>query len=135
MHNLIQDDANIDVWLILDNSEYELSDFKISFSQACDEKGEPQSIVRGGRMNLSFKQSLPESIYNWAVKTSLKKSGSVEFRLQSQSAPLKVEFMDAYCINFDRNVDSIGGGLTTSLIISPEEILINEFSFDNKWNN
>lgn len=98
-----------------------------------DQKGEPQNMVRGGKMHLMFKHTLPESIYTWALKPGIKKNGKVEFRTESTSSPFKVEFINGYCINFDREVDSVGGGLTSGLVISPDEITINGISFDNRW--
>ena len=92
----------------------------------------PQNEVRGGQMNISMSQALPNSIYNWAMK-SIAKEGSIVFKIESGSAPLKINFTNAYCVNFNRNVNAMGGGLKTSMTISPEEITINGISFDNHW--
>ena len=45
---------------------------------------------------------------------------------------MKVEFKNAFCVNFARTVDA-HTGLNTDLVISPEEIVINGMTFDNRW--
>lgn len=86
-------------------------------------------------MLLTLTEALSENIYSWAMRAAITKSGEVVFRTQSGSAPLKIGFSNAYCIGFDRSIESMGGGLTSILTISPEEIMMNEFSFDNRWEN
>ena len=132
MFNLEKIDSSTTVWITIDGQEYELSDFSIGFTQNIDEKGEPQNRVRGGQMQISITQSLPNSIYEWGMKTTVK-DGEITFKIESGSAPLKVSFLNAYCVGFKKRVDAAGGGLVTSLTISPEEITINGISFDNRW--
>ena len=132
MFNLPQVDSNISVWFTFDGQEYEVSQFDISFFQGVDGKGEPQDHVRGGQMTMTLNQTLPESLYSWAMRTSTK-DGKVEFRIKSGSSPMKIEFSNAYCLNFNRSINSIGGGISTILTISPEEVNINGRGFDNRW--
>lgn len=126
-------DSDLTVWFILDGKEYELNQFGISFGQSVDFKGQPQDEVRGGRMLVMLSQTLPDSIYRWAMTSSVK-DGEVIFRSKTQNAPFRVVFKNAYCISFTRNIID-GGGVKSSLFISPDEILINGISFDNHWSN
>ncbi len=135
MFNLEQIDTNTIAWLTIDGKEYELSLFNINFNQTIDTKGEPQNVVRGGQMQISISQTVPGNIYDWAMKSSLKKDGSIVFKIESGSSPLKIEFFNAYCVGFNRNIDSMGEGLNTVLTIAPEDITINGISFDNRWVN
>lgn len=131
LFSLPQIDSDLTAWFILDGKEYELSQFSISFSQSVDHKGQPQDETRGGRMLVGLTQTMPDSIYRWAM-TSIPKTGEVVFRSKTANAPLRVEFINAYCINFTRNIID-GGGINTILFISPDEIIINGISFDNHW--
>lgn len=124
-------DSDLTAWFILDSQEYEMSQFNISFRQAVDHKSQPQDEVRGGIISIVLSQALPENIYRWGM-TSIQKNGSVHFRSKTTNPPLKIDFINAYCINFNRNIAN-GGGLETHLLISPDEILINGISFDNHW--
>ncbi|HHT08766.1 MAG TPA: type VI secretion system needle protein Hcp [Candidatus Atribacteria bacterium] len=132
MINFDRIDSNITVWMTIDGQEYELSQFRIGFAQASDHKGEPQDEVRGGLMQLTLTQTLPESMYSWAMK-SITKEGNISFKIESGSSPLKIEFSNAYCVGFKRVVSSNGEGVSTALTVSPEELRINGISFDNRW--
>lgn len=131
LFSLPQPDSDLTAWFILDGKEYEMSQFNINFNQSVDHKGQPQSEVRGGRMLVVLTQTLPESLYRWAM-TSIPKNGEVVFRSKTTNAPLRVEFTNAYCVNFERQVID-KSGVSTSLFISPDEISINGISFDNHW--
>lgn len=131
LFSLPQIDSDLTAWFILDGKEYEMSQFNIGFGQSIDHKGQPQDEVRGGRMFVALTQTLPESLYRWAM-SSIPKSGEIIFRSKTTNAPLRIEFMNAYCVSFDRLIAN-DGGIVTSLIISPDEILINGISFDNHW--
>lgn len=131
LFNLPQIDANLTAYFILDGKEYEMSQFNISFGQSVDHKGQPQDETRGGRMLVGLAQTLPDSIYRWAM-SSIPKNGQIVFRSQTTHAPLRIEFTNAYCVNFIRNI-SDKGGVNSTLHISPDEMLINGISFDNHW--
>ncbi|WP_317044010.1 type VI secretion system tube protein TssD, partial [Geofilum rhodophaeum] len=70
MINFDRIDSNITVWMTIDGQDYEVSHFNIGFVQSSDAKGEPQDEVRGGLMQLTLTQMIPESLYTWAMKTT-----------------------------------------------------------------
>lgn len=131
LFSLPQIDSDLTAWFILDGREYEINQFSINFYQSVDHKGQPQDETRGGRLSVSLTQALPDSVYRWAM-SSTPKSGVIVFRSKTANSPLKVEFMNSYCVNFQRLVSSVSG-INTVLDISPDEILINGISFDNHW--
>lgn len=131
MFDFPQIDSDLTVWFIFEGKEYEVSQFNISFGQGVDFKGQPQDEVRGGRILITLTETLPDNIYKWAM-TSCMRDGAIQFRSQSSNAPLKVEFTDGYCVNFDRVVSN-GLGLKTTLVISSEYTTINGITLDNHW--
>lgn len=131
LFSLPQIDSDLTGWFILDGQEYEISQFNIGFGQSVDHKGQPQSEVRGGRVFVGLTQTVPDSIYRWAM-SSVPKNGQVVFRSKTTNSPLQVKFINAYCIDMSRLIAG-DRGIVTSLIISPDEILINGISFDNHW--
>lgn len=131
LFSLPQIDSDLTAWFILDGQEYEMSQFNISFGQSVDYKGQPQSEVRGGRILVGLTQTVPDSIYRWAM-TSAPKDGEVVFRSKTTNAPLRVEFANAYCVNFERSISQYDG-IASRISISPDEILLNGISFDNHW--
>lgn len=126
----MQPDVNVEVVLIFQDKEYELEQFNLQFSQAIDYKGEPQSEVWGGTLLLKLLQFPDDWLLYWASNQWLKKNGEIVFRNQSSSAPLKVEFTNAYCLEMHQNV---GVGVETLLVISAEKIAINKEIYDNNW--
>ena len=124
-------DSDLTVFLVLDGQEYEVSQFNINFNQQVDYKGQPQDEVRGGKILVGLTQILSDNIYSWAMK-SIPKNGEIAFRSKTTNAPLRIEFFNAYCVNFEREMGE-SMGLISKLIISPDEILVNGLSFDNHW--
>jgi hypothetical protein len=61
------------------------------------------------------------------------KDGSITFKIKSGSSPFKVEFVNGHCVGFRQHIDTIGGGTKTHMAISPEELRVNDMSFDNHW--
>lgn len=130
--NFPQIDSNVTVWLNVDGKEYEVDQFKIGFSQPTDDKGKPQSEIKGGQLMVTLSETVPDTIYDWAIKPNREKDGRVIFKIDTGSAPLRVEFFRAACINFNRNVSS-SGGLQTNLILSPDRLMINGVEYNNFW--
>ena len=131
LFNLPLTDSDITAWFIFEGNEYEMSQFNISFNQAVDHKGEPQDETRGGHMLIVLTQAVPDNIYKWAM-TSIPRGGKILFRSNTESAPLKVEFTNAYCVSFARSV-SANGGINTSMTISPDKVVVNGITLDNRW--
>lgn len=131
LFSFLQVDSDLTAWFILNGQEYEMSRFDINFAQSVDHKGQPQDEVRGGIMSITLSQTLPENIYRWGM-TSIPKNGSVIFKSKTTNPPLKINFINAYCIRFNRSIAN-EGGLESQLVISPDEMLINGISFDNHW--
>lgn len=127
-------DADIKVTLEIDGSVYPIEQFNIAFSQSVDHKGQPQDEVTGGQFTISMLQILPESFYSWSINNNRSKSGTVAFKLDTRGTILEINFIQARCISFMRNLSS-NGGVVSTLIISPKEIKINGIEHENRWKN
>ena len=55
--------AHIVSKFILEGKSYEVEDFKISFSQAVDFKGQPQHEMLGGQLYLTLTQAADDNLY------------------------------------------------------------------------
>jgi hypothetical protein len=131
-----QTDSNITAYFKLfdTHKEYELASFNIEFIQPTDHKGEPQGEVMGGQITVAFSQALEEDFIDWAISYSKKRNGIIEFRVESASAPMKIEFVNGCCINFFQRMSSIEKmGIETTLVISSEEIIVNGISLYKDW--
>jgi len=127
-------DSNVTVWLKIDEKEYEIEQFKTSFAQPSDFKGEPQSETKGGLIMVTLTEALPDSFYEWAIKSKMEKNGEISFRIKTGNSPMKIDFFRATCINFSRDVSN-HSGLKTNIVISSERILVNGIEHDNFWKN
>jgi hypothetical protein len=112
--------------------KYDVAQFNMVFTQATDDKGEPQNFVRGGKMLIVLKELVSENIHLWAIKSNILKEGEIVFSREGANAVLKVRFKNAYCIGFDRIIDAVGG-IRTVLTISPEQVWLDDIEFYNRW--
>ncbi|GET47049.1 type VI secretion system tube protein TssD [Capnocytophaga felis] len=131
---LFQPDANLEVFLILNGKEYELSQFNCDFIQHTDIKGEPQSEIKGGKLIVTIEQFPDNQIFYWAINQWTKRDGEIVFRNKTASAPLKISFKNAYCVNLQQTISN-SIGVSTSFVISSEELYLNDNLFDNGWYN
>ena len=129
-----QVDSNVNVIFSVDGDEYAVEQFKIGFHQPVDGiKHQPEGEVRGGRIMITLSQTVKNNIYGWAVKPWMKKSGAVLFKTGTSGVIFEVAFTNAYCVNLKRVIESLGQGLSTTLILSPESVSVNGIEFDNRW--
>ena len=129
-----QVDSNVNVIFSVDGDEYAVEQFKIGFHQPVDGiKNQPEGEVRGGRIMITLSQTVKNNIYGWAVKPWMKKNGAVLFKTGTSGVIFEVAFTNAYCVNLKRVIESLGQGLSTTLILSPESVIVNGIEFDNRW--
>jgi hypothetical protein len=133
MFNIPALNVEMEAYLIIDGSKYQIEQFSMGFNQPVDYKGQPQNEVKGGQILVTITQTVPEEIYKWAM-TSIKKNGEIKFKSMVVNSPLKVSFTNGYCVNFSR-ITEVSGGIKTSLTISSESITINDITFTNNWVN
>lgn len=129
--DILDSEITVTFWVM--GQTYEVFQFNLGFTQPTDEKGEPQAEIRGGRLMITLGQTVSDEIYNWAMNRWMQKDGEVIFSKETGSSPLKISFKRGYCVHFERVIDCTGGGLKTSLLISPEEISLNGFTMNNNW--
>ena len=129
-----QVDSNVNVIFSVDGDEYAVEQFKIGFHQPVDGiKNQPEGEVRGGRIMITLSQTVKNNIYGWAVKPWMKKNGAVLLKTGTSGVIFEVAFTNAYCVNLKRVIESLGQGLSTTLILSPESVSVNGIEFDNRW--
>lgn len=81
---------------------------------------------------ITLSQTVKNNIYGWAVKPD-EKNGAVLFKTGTSGVIFEVAFTNAYCVNLKRVIESLGQGLSTTLILSPESVSVNGIEFDNRW--
>ena len=126
--------AHIESKFVLDGKSYEVEDFKVSFSQGVDYKGQPQHEVLGGQLYVTLHQGADDNLYLWAKKSTQLKSGAILFQTDLGMTVLEINFTDAYCIHLERNISAYTG-TSTALVISSKELHMNGVKHVNYWKN
>jgi hypothetical protein len=123
-------------FVFMDNS-YLLEEFSIGFRQQTDENGRPDSLPTGGIMNITFAGAPDYYINEWMLREELLRNGEIRFLSGdikvTGGAELIIFFADAYCVGYKKHIDTLKGGLFTSLTISPRSIKIGNEEFSNEW--
>lgn len=117
---------------ILDGKTYEIETFKIVFNQPIDYKNQPQHETLGGQLMVTLTQAADSNLYLWAKTSTLMKSGQVLFQTDLGITVVRIDFQNAYCVTLSRKTNSKTGTLTT-LIISPEVVIMNDVEHDKFW--
>ena len=126
--------AHIVAKFIFSGKTYQVSKFKINFTQAIDHKGQPQHETRGGQIMLTLAEAADDPLYLWAKTANLTKDGEVIFQTDLGISVLRINFTNAYCTNLERST-SVLTGTETSLLISSELISMNGVEHNNFWKN
>lgn len=129
--NLPQPEGEITSWLIVDGKEYELRSFATEFGQASDHKGQPQHEVKGGLLHISLYEIPDDNINQWMLRSTMIKSGEIQFRRPSASMPLRIMFKDAQCVSYEKEMGYADIGFEVKLILSPKEISLNDVAQSN----
>ncbi|HCC52484.1 MAG TPA: type VI secretion system needle protein Hcp [Porphyromonadaceae bacterium] len=117
---------------LLDGKTYEIETFKIVFNQPIDYKNQPQHETLGGQLMITLTQAVDNNIYTWAKTSTLMKSGQVLFQTDAGITIIKIDFQNAYCVALSRKTNSQTGTLTT-LVISPEIVIMNDVEHNKFW--
>ncbi|MDR1582841.1 MAG: type VI secretion system needle protein Hcp [Prevotellaceae bacterium] len=133
MYSFLHPDAYLEVYLYVQNEEYEIADFAMEFNQSIDFRGQPQSEVNGGILCVTLNQIPKESVNQWMLRSQQKESGRIAFQTGNSNSPLEILFKDAYCVYYEKRISGDGKGVQTLLHISPAELTLNSIKFNNFW--
>jgi hypothetical protein len=114
------------------NLTYELETFDIDFNQRVDWKGQPIEDMRGGIMQCAISGQPQGEIKAWALSSRMLKDGSIEFYQELVNSPLRIEFMEACCVEMTPYLHG-NGGLRTQMTISPNGVSLNGKSLFKNW--
>ena len=130
-------DPTLYVWLVLDGKEYKLKTFFTELGQSIDRKGEPNSMVQGGLLHISLDDLPDENLNKWALTSGSGgyKNGEIQFRRTSSNMPLRIEFEEARCVDYEKILGGKSGssGVLVFITISAKELHFNGILHDNNW--
>lgn len=116
-------------------TEREVMMVTYSFNQATDVEGQMSGIPRGGKITVRVKalnDGNPD-LLNWMIAPNLAKDGCVEFNeTKSGNLMKKIEFTDAYCVDFVEYWEDKAGHWE-EVVLSCREIKVGSVSYTNEW--
>lgn len=116
-------------------TEREVMMVTYSFNQATDIEGQMSGIPRGGKITVRVKalnDGNPD-LLNWMISPNLAKSGWVEFNeTKSGNLMKKIEFTDAYCVDFVEYWEDKAGHWE-EIVLSCREIKVGSVNYTNEW--
>ena len=121
-----------DLFLVIEDRDYEISEFDLSLGQSTDHKGQPTEEVKGGKVAFTVPQMADEVLRKWMLSSDKLMSGEFQFRRGDQSMPLRVKFDNAYCTSMNPHKHQ-QGDVRTSFVISANELMLNEKALFNNW--
>ena len=114
---------------------YEVIDFRQAFEQGIDDKGEPQTNVKGGTFHCIIPQTPSEEIIDWALDSKSYLKGCFFFFDEEGMVIEKIIFTDAACVGLE--IDYVERGskyITTRLVIHARIVnYLNGVDFKNTW--
>jgi hypothetical protein len=110
--------------LFIEDQQIKVLKCHYAFSQHIDEKGKPAARPRGGRITVLLEATGDNFLVDWVTSETQVKNGCVVFYKRDSMATLKrVEFSDAYCVEFAEDFDSNGPQpLQIELTLSAKEL-------------
>lgn len=109
-------------------------EFHWALVQSMDERGRPQSFLRGGQLHLVLDHLHHSVLDAWMADPQMLLDGSLVVRGLDGSRFRTVAFREAFCVNEGLYFNSTGLGRATSMsvLISAKHLLVDEsVAFDN----
>lgn len=123
--------------LELDSEVFNVLEFDVTFDQGTDNNGKPSNKTKGGQIRLVVETTSTDLFSEWMVShTSVKDGKIIFYRRDAMSTMKNVTFKKAYCVSLGESFRSVGDNpMTTSIIITSNEIKIGNTLFENNWKN
>jgi len=104
------------------------------FSKATDHSGRPTQHLKGGQISILIESTQEIDFLEWCHSSEVKGGDIIFFKRDMMASAKRVEFNNAYCINYMEEFSAEGSvPMKTRIIISAEEITVNGTSFLNNW--
>lgn len=119
----------------LDGEELNVLDCSFSFSQEIDYTGRPCGKPQGGKIEILIEATDKVDHLEWMLAPHITKNGVITFyRIDNMSAQKKVEFTEAFCIDYKECFASSGSHpLQIFVILSAKKLTVNTIAHSNNW--
>lgn len=123
--------------LIIRDEKYILEQIDIEFKRDKNQHGKPESETYGGFITCILSGGIEKHLIAWAIYNDRREDGNIRFynskHKLERGAAFTLQFMDANCISFLREVNNLKKERTTKLVIAPHILKIGNEEFINEW--
>lgn len=121
--------------LKIENVEYNVLSLDWNIEQSFDDTGLPIERTQAGQIKVTYESTKDTEIISWALSNRGLKNGELTlYNRDSVSTFRKIEFRDAYCVNFNEKFDNINNKpLLSEILISARELIIKDAKHVNNW--
>ncbi|MFD0862843.1 type VI secretion system tube protein TssD [Sungkyunkwania multivorans] len=121
--------------LSIDGEELNILDCSFTFQQDVDYTNRPSAKPRGGQISVLIESNAKTDLLDWMISPTQTKSGEIVFyRRDNMSSLKKLEFADAYCVEYTERFNSVDSSpLQIHMVLSAKEIKVKGTTFVNNW--
>ena len=108
----------------------------IGFTRSVDVKGRPSSHVMGGQFSFTVEVTEKSALVEHMVNSQNKPFDKGELAFTDagdDGVTRKIEFTNAYIVNYSESFSAAGNAYTCSMTISAEKITIQKAVLDQRW--
>lgn len=126
---------SVDTGKLFENST-ELAKCSYTFAKAIDGKGQVQSKVEGGTIEIELSTLPSKSIIQWALNPRKYESGMIVFVDDGGVPQEKILFSDAACVSMEITYMQTGSAyIKTSLVLTAKKMMVGNTVFESRWIN
>ena len=121
--------------LSIDGEELNILDCSFTFQQDVDYTNRPSAKPRGGQISVLIESNSKTDLLDWMISPTQTKSGEIVFyRRDNMSSLKKLEFVDAYCVEYTERFNSVDSSpLQIHMVLSAKEVKVKGATFVNNW--
>jgi len=94
--------------LSIDGEDFNILECDFAINQNSDETGRPSAKPKGGQITVLIESNIKIDFFEWASSGSATKSGEIVFyRRDNISSLKKLEFKEAYCLEYRERFNSV----------------------------
>ncbi|GAB3726495.1 type VI secretion system tube protein TssD [Spirosoma lituiforme] len=120
----------------LGTDEYDILGGDIGFTRSVDVKGRPSSHIMGGQFSFTVEITDKTTLLEHMVNSQNKPFDKGELAFTDagdDGITRKIEFTNAYIVNYSESFSVAGAAYSCSITISAEKIKIQEAVLDQRW--
>ncbi|WP_068471609.1 type VI secretion system tube protein TssD [Saccharicrinis aurantiacus] len=115
---------------------YELVSCRYSFGQGIDQKGQAQTEVRGGSIEINYGNVPPNELLEWMLKSNDLRNGAIVICDANDTPIEKIYFEDAACVDLKiKHIKKTHGYTACEFVLQARKIIFESTAHENRWAN